>query len=330
MTAINPIAIIGTGIAGLSAAQALHAAGHALQLFDKSRGSGGRMASKRSDAGALDLGAQYFTARDRRFVEVVQQWQARGWVSEGTPSLYHFDNGQLSASPDEQTRWVGSPRMSAITRAMLGALPVHFSCRITEVFRGEQHWHLQDAEGNNHGPFSHVVVAAPAPQATALLSSAPKLAGAAASGAMDPTWAGALAFDSPLETRVEGCFVRDNPLDWLARNRSKPGRDTAKDTWVLHASSQWTKQHLDMPKEEVIEQLHGAFAELIGCAVPAPAFSLAHRWLYARPATAHQWGALSDAGLGLYACGDWCLSGRVEGAWLSGQEAARRLLEHLP
>ncbi|MGE8382830.1 MAG: hypothetical protein ACN6PL_04150, partial [Pseudomonas putida] len=28
-------------------------------------------------------------------------------------------------------------------------------------------------------------------------------------------------------------------------------------------------------------------------------------------------------------CGDWCLSGRVEGAWLSGQEAARRLLEHL-
>jgi renalase len=329
MTAINPIAIIGTGIAGLSAAQALHAAGHAVQLFDKSRGSGGRMASKRSDAGALDLGAQYFTARDRRFLEVVQQWQARGWVSEWTPSLYNFDNGQLSASPDEQVRWVGSPRMSAITRAMLGALPVHFSCRITDVFRGEQHWHLQDAEGNNHGPFSHVVVATPAPQATALLSSAPKLAGAAASVAMDPTWAVALAFDSPLETRVEGCFVRDNPLDWLARNRSKPGRDTAQDTWVLHASNQWTRQHLDMPKEEVIEQLHGAFAELIGCAVPAPVFSLAHRWLYARPATALQWGALSDSALGLYACGDWCLSGRVEGAWLSGQEAARRLLEHL-
>ena len=159
MTALHPIAIIGTGIAGLSAAQALHAAGHPVQLFDKSRGSGGRMASKRSDAGALDLGAQYFTARDRRFVEVVQQWQARGWVAEWTPSLYNFNNGQLSASPDEQVRWVGSPRMSAITRAMLGALPVAFSCRITEVFRGEQHWHLQDAEGNSHGPFSHVIVA---------------------------------------------------------------------------------------------------------------------------------------------------------------------------
>jgi renalase len=79
----------------------------------------------------------------------------------------------------------------------------------------------------------------------------------------------------------------------------------------------------------VIERLHGAFAELVDCVVPAPEFTLAHRWLYARPAQAHEWTALADAGLGLYACGDWCLSGRVEGAWLSGQEAARRLLENL-
>lgn len=329
MTVTAPIAIIGTGIAGLSAAQALHSAGREIQLFDKSHGSGGRMASKRSDAGALDLGTQYFTARDRRFVEVVQQWQARGWVAEWTPSLYHYSDGSLSASPDEQVRWVGIPRMSAITRALLGALPVHFTCRITEVFRGEQHWNLQDAEGQSHGPFSHVLIATPAPQASALLAAAPKLAGAAASVAMEPTWAVALAFASPLETKVEGCFVQDSPLDWVARNRSKPGRDTALDTWVLHASSAWSKQHLDMPKEEVVEHLHGAFAELIGCAVPAPSFSLAHRWLYARPASAHLWGALADADLGLYACGDWCLSGRVEGAWLSGQEAARKLLEHL-
>ncbi|MBX9755688.1 MAG: NAD(P)/FAD-dependent oxidoreductase [Pseudomonadaceae bacterium] len=323
------IAIIGTGIAGISAAHSLQAAGHTVQLFDKSRGSGGRMASKRSDAGALDLGAQYFTARDRNFVEVVQQWKTRGWVEQWMPKLYQASHGQLSFSPDEQVRWVGTPRMSSITRAMLAGMQVQFSCRITEVFRGEQHWSLQDAEGNTHGPFTQVIVATPAPQATALLAAAPKLAGAAASVVMEPTWAIALGFTSPLQTEVEGCFVQDSPLDWLARNRSKPGRDTQLDTWVLHASSQWSKQHIDLSKEAVIEQLHGAFAELIGCAVPASAFSLAHRWLYARPAALHQWGALADTDLGLYACGDWCSSGRVEGAWLSGQEAARKLMAHL-
>ena len=324
-----PIAIIGTGIAGLSAAQALHAAGHPVHLFDKSRGSGGRMASKRSDVGSLDLGAQYFTARDRRFVTAVNQWQAQGCVAEWTPLLYNFHGGRLSPSPDEQSRWVGQPGMSAITRAMLGDLPVSFSCRITEVFRGERHWSLLDADGETHGPFSHVVIATPAPQATPLLAATPKLASVAASVKMDPTWAVALAFNTPLQTPMQGCFVQDSPLDWLARNPSKPGRDGTPDTWILHATSVWSRQHLDLSKEDVIDHLHGAFAELIDCPMPAPGFSLAHRWLYARPAAAHEWGALSDPDLGIYACGDWCLSGRVEGAWLSGQEAARRLIEHL-
>ena len=311
-----PIAIIGTGIAGLSAARALRDAGHVVQLFDKSRGSGGRMSSKRSDAGALDMGAQYFTARDRRFVNEVQRWQSNGWAEQWKPQLYNFKSGELTPSPDEQIRWVGTPRMSAITRALLDDLPVQFSCRITEVFQGKRHWNLLDADGGNHGPFSHVIIATPAPQATALLAAAPKLASAAAGVKMDPTWAIALA-------------VQDSALDWLARNRSKPGRDTVLDTWVLHATSAWSKEHLDLPKEAVIEHLHGAFAELLHSAMPAPSFSLAHRWLYARPSSAHEFGVLADADLGLYVCGDWCLSGRVEGAWLSGQEAARRLIEHL-
>ncbi|AVE07063.1 NAD(P)/FAD-dependent oxidoreductase [Pseudomonas palleroniana] len=324
-----PIAIIGTGIAGLSAARALQDAGHTVQLFDKSRGSGGRMSSKRSDAGSLDMGAQYFTARDRRFVNEVQRWQSNGWAEQWKPQLYNFKSGQLSPSPDEQSRWVGTPRMSAITRALLDDLPVEFGCRITEVFQGEHHWNLLDADGGNHGPFSHVVIATPAPQATALLAAAPKLASAAAGVKMDPTWAIALAFDQPLDTPMEGCFVQDSPLDWLARNRSKPGRDSALDTWVLHATSTWSKAHLDLSKEAVIEHLHGAFAELLHCAMPAPSFSVAHRWLYARPSSSHEFGVLADADLGLYVCGDWCLSGRVEGAWLSGQEAARRLIEHM-
>ena len=324
-----PIAIIGTGIAGLSAAHTLHKAGHAVHLFDKSRGSGGRMSSTRSEAGALDLGAQYFTARDRRFVDEVQHWQAKGWASEWEPHLYNHKNGQLTPSPDEQIRWVGSPRMSAITRGLLEHLTVTFTCRITDLIRGEKHWHLQDADGKDHGPFSHVIVATPAPQATALLASAPKLASAAAGVKMDPTWAVALAFATALDTKMDGCFVQDSPLDWLARNSSKPLRDSQPDTWVLHATSAWSRQNLDLSKEAVIEQLHGAFAELMHVAIPAPIFTQAHRWLYARPAAAHEWGALADADLGLYACGDWCLSGRVEGAWLSGQEAARRLLEHL-
>lgn len=322
----TPIAIIGSGMAGLSAARALVAAGRTVQLFDKSRGSGGRLSSKRSEVGALDMGAQYFTAREASFITALNEWQDKGWVEVWAPALYRYHAGQLEASPDEQLRYVSVPRMSALTRHLLGDLPATFSYRITEVFRGEQHWHLADADGRLHGPFSAVIVAAPAPQATSLLSAAPALASTAASAAMEPVWAVALAFDETLPTPLEGCFVKDSPLDWLARNSRKPGREHGHDTWVLHASSAWTRQHLDMPGEAVIEQLQAALTEVLGIDLPQAVFSVAHRWLYARPAQAHDWGALADPALGLYACGDWCLSGRVEGAWLSGLKAAQQLL----
>ena len=93
-----PIAIIGTGIAGLSAAHALRSAGQTVQLFDKGHGSGGRMASKRSEAGTLDLGAQYFTARDRRFLDALATLARGRLVDEWKPALYQYRDGQLSPS----------------------------------------------------------------------------------------------------------------------------------------------------------------------------------------------------------------------------------------
>lgn len=321
-----PIAIIGSGIAGLSAAWALHGAGQRVEVFEKSRGCGGRMASKPSAAGPLDLGAQYFTARDRHFIEAVQHWQSEGWVDAWSANLYQARGGRLEPSADEQLRWLGTPSMGSISEALRSELAITYSCRIAEVFRGEQHWTLVDAEGQEHGPFSQVIIAIPAPQASTLLAAAPKLAGAAASVQMEPVWAVALGFATALDSPVDGCFIEDSPLGWLARNRNKPGRESTFDTWILHATSAWSRQHLDLPREVVFEQLYGAFAELIGCVVPAPDLTLVHRWLYARPAQIHEWGVLADPDLGLYACGDWCLSGRVEGAWLSGLEAARRAL----
>jgi renalase len=322
----NSIAIIGTGMAGLAAARTLAEAGRPVQLFDKSRGSGGRMASRRSEMGGLDLGAQYFTARDPQFQQAVTRWQANGWVSPWAPSLYAQRDGSPLPAPDDQLRWIGVPRMSALTRALLGELPVTFGCRIIEIQPCAGQWRLLDDQGRQHGPFSQVIVAIPAPQASELLTVAPALAATAASVAMQATWAVALGFSQPLPTAMQACFVRAPTLDWFARSTSKAGRSSTPDSWVLHASSAWSDEHQALPAERVIRQLSEAFAAALDCPLPTADVSLAHLWRYARPARAQTLGALMDPALGLYACGDWCLSGRIEGAWLSGRHAALALL----
>lgn len=76
----SKIAVIGAGMAGITAARSLKAAGHRVQVFEKSRGSGGRLASKRSEMGRINLGAQRFTSDDPLFLAELHMWQQAGPV----------------------------------------------------------------------------------------------------------------------------------------------------------------------------------------------------------------------------------------------------------
>ena len=95
------IAIIGAGIAGLAAARQLHAAGLACTLFDKGRGVGGRMATRRVDGFHFDHGAQFFTAKGASFGALVAEWRDAGQAAEW------FDGA-----------FVGTPGMSTPTNAL--------------------------------------------------------------------------------------------------------------------------------------------------------------------------------------------------------------------
>ncbi|WP_341707468.1 FAD-dependent oxidoreductase [Halopseudomonas sp.] len=325
MSLPTSVAIIGAGMAGISAARQLKEAGVAVELFDKSRGTGGRMSSKRTDHGEFDIGTQYFTARHGAFRAEVERWHASGWVDTWQPNLYRIDEQGMQPSTDEQHRYVGSPRMTALSRALLEDLPLHNSVRITALDKHEQGWLLTDADGNHYGPFDRVVVATPAPQAVPLLSAAPQLAKAAEQIGMEPGWAVSVSFATPLNTPVEAAFVRTGPLDWICANHSKPGRSAAC-TWVLQSTPQWAAAHLETPPAKVADLLLEALGETLHTALPATTLVHAHRWLYARPAEDSEWGALAAPDLGLYVCGDWCLAGRLEGAWLSGRHAAHAVL----
>ena len=108
-------AVIGAGIAGLSCARALAASGVHVTVFDKSRGSGGRMSTRRGEGWACDHGAQYFTARDPLFQAELARWQAAGVAARWQPRLTVFDaDGRRAERGAGGTRGAtSSPAMSA-------------------------------------------------------------------------------------------------------------------------------------------------------------------------------------------------------------------------
>ncbi len=150
---------------------------------------------------------------------------------------------------------------------------------------------------------------------------APAGAAVAASAHMRGSWAVMLRYAAPVALPWDGAFINTGPLRWITRDSSKPGR-TGPETWLLHASAEWSEAHIEDSAESVTAALIAAFEALGG---PAPLAATAHRWRYADTEPALTLGNWWDASLRLGMCGDWLNGGKVEGAWLSGRALAAHM-----
>ena len=307
----EPVAIIGAGMAGLACATALAERGIETRLFDKGRGPGGRMSTRRVEIGGqtvrFDHGAQYFTARDEAFRTKVGQWQDAG-VAAPWP-----------AAGDDA--WVGTPAMNAPIRHMAGALDVEWATRCDSLARDGERWIL--GFGERQESFAKVVSAIPAEQAAELLSpAAPELAQLASSAKSDPCWALMLAFEEPLPLEEDVLRPESGRIGWAARDSAKPGRAPGE-RWVVHASAAWSREILEHSPDAAADAILTAFFEVTACPPVEPSHSAAHRWRYAKvdPADASA-PAVWDAQRGIGLAGDWLVGPRVGDAWASGHALA--------
>lgn len=328
---IRSAAVIGAGMAGLRAARGLVDAGFRVRVFEKARGPGGRLPTRRAEAGHFDHGAQYFTARHPLFREQVDDWCARGVAEAWQPRVVKLVAGELAnAAPEEQAspRYVGAPRMSAIGRDLAAGLEVELGTRVASVAHDAESWRitLEAADGvaaqaPRDEAFGALVVATPPEQALPFVVHSPSIEQAVRSARVWPCQAVLVAFDEPLELGFDAAFVSASPLGWIARNSSKPGRPEGE-CWVLHATPEWSEANIEADPAEVAALLSASFGEALGRSLPRPSYQAAHRWRYARVREALPPQAHWDAGPRLGICGDWVGGDRVEDAYLSGARLA--------
>jgi photolyase PhrII len=341
------VAVVGAGLAGLTAARTLQDHGLSVTVFDKGRRPGGRASTREHGDDRFDHGAQYFTVKDPRTEPFLRSWLQDGVVAEWTGRLAAF-RGDERVTPPRCPRYVGVPGMGALAAHLAMDVDVRSGVRVESITAIEPGrgggrtgvegssgcWRLMDDSGRELGTFGAVVVAVPPPQAEPLLVAAPQLAATMAARKVDPCWALLVSFESPLAVDFDGALLggergdtgeaSEAPLAWVARNSSKPGRPKGE-SWVIHGSPSWSRTHLDASPEAAAECLRRAFEERFG-PLPGIRFQRAHLWRYARPVDGEAPGALYDTSLRIGACGDALAGGRVEGAILSGRGLAGRIL----
>lgn len=303
---LSPIAIVGAGIAGLAAARRLADAGHPVAVFDKGRGLGGRMATRRADGFAFDHGAQFFRVRGEAMGAALSAWTAAGAAAAW------FDDA-----------FVGLPGMTAPARALADGLDVRTGVTVSGLSRDADGWTIRQADGPvehaANGRFGAVLLAVPAPQALPLAASAGVAMPGLADAVYAPCWALMLGYPGRVPGIADRIEPTDGILSWVARNASKPGRGEGE-AIVAHATPAWSRKNLERDAAAIPALLSVPLAGL-GLDIHAASYVAAHRWRYALVETPAGTPFLSDPS-GLHACGDWCLGGRVEAAFDSGWAAA--------
>jgi len=323
-------AVVGAGIAGLSAASELRRRGHDVVVFERAQGPGGRVATRvvegidmpksaRGATLAFDHGAQYFTVRDPRFQSIVDGWRRDRVVGKWDGRLVSFDSEGWEDLASTTARYVGLPGMSAIAKAMAATLDVRYGQRVEHVrLRPDATLILEPALGE----FDRVILAVTADQARPLVAHIPEVVAKLDAVVTRPCWAVMAAFDERVPARFDGAFVHGSPLGWVARNQSKPKREWKVDAWVLHATPLWSSVHVDDDPEVVGSFLMEAFHDLIPNGLPRAFHAVARRWRYAMADPPLAVGAIHHAESRITLCGDWCLGNRIEDAYLSGLAAA--------
>ncbi len=299
--------VIGAGIAGLACARRLRDAGWSVTVFDKGRRVGGRMASRDTDVGVFDHGAQFFTVREPAFAAVVHAAEAQGAV-------------QAWPLPNrDEPVWTGAPTMQHFPAWLAQGLNVHCSHAVQRVHRMGAAWCV--AGESPKGVFEHqaaaLVITMPIPQLVELLGDRRWPAVAYA-----PSWTVMLQLDQPVSLP---CLPADHPvLASVIAENTRPGR-SGPPRVTLQATAGWSRYHLEQDTAMVTPRLVQAFIEFAGVTAGEVHVVSAHRWRYAlveRPAIGPHW----DPGFRLGAAGDGWAAPRVESAWCSGRSLADRMM----
>lgn len=315
------IVIVGAGIAGLLAAHRLQESGRRVLLVEKSRGLGGRMATRYREKARFDHGAQYFSAQSPEFQAIVEQWRELGLVTPWFYGLEHPDDPQKG-----HPRYVCPTGMNRIGKHLAEGLEIRCKTRIERTHTGGT-WKLVTDTGETLlAPW--LLLTAPVPQSLELLAdSAERLPpgdlAALRAVSYDPCLCAMLSFHGEGGVPGFGGVAPDHKdIHWVADNRKKGVSEAPSVT--VHSSGTFAHTYWDSPD-------HIRAPLLVEAARPYFTGSVAdvsvHRWKFSLVLQGYPDSCYFAPDLRLALAGDAFGGAKIEGAALSGLAAAQAIRE---
>ena len=313
----NTIAVVGAGISGLLLARSLQDAGASVVVLEKSRGFGGRMATKRVGEAVFDPGAQFFTARDQEFAALAATWTDAGLVANWPESSHR--------------RAIGNSGMTAVPKALAEGLEILRQHKVSSATRHACGcWELE-IEDQGIVRAERLLLTRPVPQSLALLKTGGVSLPPEAKASLEqityyPCLALLVVLSAASAVPAEGVALTEGPVRWIADNVKKGLVQNVPAAVTIHATPDFSSEHYGKNEAEIAALLFPAVARWLG----APVLSATlHRWKFSEPKTLHPERCVWLPELGLGFAGDAFGGPKIEGAALSGLALADRVRANL-
>jgi renalase len=326
------IAVIGAGIAGLACAQQLHQADRRVVVIDKSRGLGGRLATRRLAGTHADHGVCYLRPKGELFRAWIEELVVAGVLRVWTEGIHSLAADGTLQPPGKLAPCYAAPQgITAVAKYLAQGLEVIGGRHITTITPIADGWQINAADWSISA--AQVIIAIPPAQALAISGDVidSNCAQQISSVIFTPSITAIAIYPSNQQSSAaqlpwQGIQCEHPELGWIGLDSSKQ-LAPQQPILLVQSSGAFATQNFDAPDLSKIGERLLSLAEPFAPGLHHPELVQTHRWGYAfaqNPISAKFVKAKTAAPL--YFCGDWCGGDRVESAYLSGLALADQIL----
>ena len=284
------IAVIGAGIAGSYLAFKLDQAGFQVEVYEKSRGTGGRTASKRWEQASLDFGAQFIEANNPDFKNfLLEQSQTKTVIEWKNYKFKIYDKARNKITgdifPDNKNLYLANPKMTSLCKELCKDLQTHFQNKVIKVSKAQNNQvtvYSETESGPQQENFDWVISTAPPAQSREIFVEFEDFNKEFEGIEMKAHYALMLSSSKDFSPDYDGINVENSILNWIGVLSKKPNRENKETQLILHSNYKWTSENLDTNKEEIKDTMLKELFEITGFEDKEPNFIHLHRWLYGR------------------------------------------------
>ena len=307
--------IVGAGIAGASCAGHLVAAGWEVDVFEKARGAGGRLSTRRLEQGWASLGSPYLSAKRDPFRSQLREWARQGWLEPVRGDIWQGRATVSWAQAQLQNHYRPTIEPSTLVRRVLDGATLHTGTPVAAIKPRS----LVLEDGREWGDYTCVVCSVPTPQALPMLEAVPLLHDRLGGVRYRPIWSFLMRWEGGPSANV---IKFDDHLLSLAVRQTAGGEGL----WAVYSSHEFAETYLDVSTEEASTRAASALMGLLGLPWPVEV-EASHLWRYARPENPLGGFWLSDRENRVALIGDGIAGVGVERAWESGLRLAQSLVQ---